>query len=49
MAKKDDRITHGILGDIRPKPGTEEPVRDARPGEKALPVEEDVKGMHGGS
>src|SRR2546430_3470768 len=24
MAKKDDRITHGILGDIRPKPGTEE-------------------------
>src|SRR5437879_8753548 len=49
MAKKDDRITHGILGDIRPKPSTEEPVRDARPGEKALPVEEDVKGMHGGS
>ena len=43
MAKQDDRITRGILGDIRPNPGTTNPAGES------LPVEEDVKGMHGGS
>ena len=43
MAKRDDRITHGILGDIRPNPGTTDRI-----GESA-PSDEDVKGMHGGS
>ena len=43
MAKSDDRITRGILGDIRPNPGTKDRVGES------LPAEEDVKAMEGGS
>jgi hypothetical protein len=44
MAK--DRIQAGILGDINPKPGTEEPMRS---GDSSGSNEEDVESMVGGS
>ena len=43
MAK--DRIQSSILGDINPKPGTEEPVHSGR----ASGLEEDESSMVGGS
>jgi hypothetical protein len=43
MAK--DRIQSSILGDINPKPGTEEPVRPGR----APGLEEDESSIVGGS
>jgi hypothetical protein len=42
---KDNRITSGILGDIRPKPGTEEPVSSGR----SSGSNEDLESMVGGS
>ena len=44
MAK--DKIQSGILGDIKPKPGTEEPVKS---GKGASSGEADVESMVGGS
>jgi hypothetical protein len=44
MAK--DRIQSGILGDINPKPGTEEPVASGR---ASGSEEENESSMHGGS
>ena len=43
---KDDRMQSGILGDINPKPGTEEPVASKK--DSAAP-QEDQGSMVGGS
>jgi hypothetical protein len=44
MARNDDRITGGILGDIRPNAGTEEPVPSKKDN-----VAEEGESMVGGS
>jgi len=43
---KDDRMQSGILGDINPKPGTEEPVASKK---QSSVVPEDQESMVGGS
>jgi hypothetical protein len=43
---KDDRMQSGILGDINPKPGTEEPVASKK---QSANLREDQESMVGGS
>jgi hypothetical protein len=43
---KDDRMQSGILGDINPKPGTEEPVASKK---QSGVVSQDEESMVGGS
>ena len=45
---KDDRMQSGILGDINPKPGTEEPVASKKQG-AGISQDEDDESMVGGS